>query len=94
MRYQSTVLLLAAAAVATASPLGDLSPRADAGTSQFTSDATFKSAMLAETNLFRKQHNATAVTWDSTLASFAQKYIQPCNFEHSVSSLFIHQSML
>lgn len=44
----------------------------------------FQSSVLNSTNYFRAQHQAQAVTWDATLADFAQNYAQGCDFKHSV----------
>lgn len=48
----------------------------------------FTSAMLNSTNVYRREHNATAVTWNDTLASFAKGYLDKaasdsCKFAHS-----------
>ena len=53
---------------------------------QYVSDSTFESAILNSTNLYRSQHNATALTYNDTLADFAQNYSSGCRFEHSVGS--------
>jgi uncharacterized protein YkwD len=47
--------------------------------------SSLATAVLNSTNVYRTQHNVPPVTWDSTLADFAQTYAQTCNFEHSVS---------
>ncbi|KAI2641005.1 PR-1-like protein [Xylaria nigripes] len=46
----------------------------------------FTSAILNSTNHYRKAHNATAVTWHATLATFAKTYLSRdanCDFKHS-----------
>lgn len=44
----------------------------------------FRDAVLNSTNLYRTQHEANAVKWDDSLASFAQDHADGCDFEHSV----------
>ncbi|KAL1881279.1 hypothetical protein Daus18300_001131 [Diaporthe australafricana] len=74
-----TVTITAAPSIASTAP-------------QFTDTALFKSAILNSTNVFRSQHNATAVTWNNTLSSFASSYLasmgssspdSECDFAHS-----------
>lgn len=48
----------------------------------------FTSAVLNSTNTYRAQHNASSLTWNATLASFAASYLEAaqkddCKFEHS-----------
>ncbi|KAI7776483.1 Cell wall protein PRY3 [Diaporthe eres] len=61
---------------------------------QFTDTALFTSAILNSTNVFRSQHNASAVTWNTTLSAFASSYLasmgpespdsgSECDFAHS-----------
>jgi uncharacterized protein YkwD len=52
---------------------------------QWKTTASFASAILNSTNSFRGQHNASAVSWNSTLASFAAAYLVrgDCRFQHS-----------
>lgn len=61
---------------------------------QFTDTALFTSAILNSTNVYRAEHNATAVTWNHTLASYATSYLNSmgaqspdsgseCDFAHS-----------
>ncbi|KAF2810291.1 PR-1-like protein, partial [Mytilinidion resinicola] len=48
------------------------------------SDANdFKKAVLNSTNTYRAQHNASALTWNNSLATFAAKWGGACVFEHS-----------
>jgi uncharacterized protein YkwD len=56
---------------------------ADTSTTQYTSDSAFESTILNITNIYRKQHNASALTWNDTLADAAADWSQKCNFEHS-----------
>lgn len=61
---------------------------------QFTNTDLFTSAILNSTNVFRSQHDASAVTWNSTLSAFASSYLasmgsqssetgSECDFAHS-----------
>jgi hypothetical protein len=53
---------------------------------QFTDTQQFTSAILNSTNFYRGQHNATALTYNETLAAFAAEYLEAdenCTFEHS-----------
>lgn len=52
---------------------------------QWKSTDTFTSAILNSTNFYRKEHNATDVKWNKTLANFATDYLgkSDCKFEHS-----------
>ncbi|KAK8146875.1 hypothetical protein G3M48_002478 [Beauveria asiatica] len=48
----------------------------------------FTSAMLNSTNTYRRQHNASSLEWNATLASFASSYLadaarKDCKFAHS-----------
>ena len=47
----------------------------------------FRDAVLNSTNLYRAQHQANAVKWDDSLASYAQDHADHCKFAHSVSSI-------
>ncbi|KAH8776729.1 CAP domain-containing protein [Diaporthe sp. PMI_573] len=61
---------------------------------QFTDTALFTSAILNSTNFYRSEHNVSAVTWNSTLSTFASSYLasmgaespesgSECDFSHS-----------
>ncbi|KAI1347510.1 PR-1-like protein [Xylaria sp. FL0043] len=55
----------------------------------FADDKSFTSAILNSTNVYRANYNASAVTWNDTLASFAGAYLfsdavgADCKFAHS-----------
>ena len=53
----------------------------------YTQDDLFKTTILNVTNTYRKQHNATALKWNNTLADFAKDWSKKCEFEHSVCGL-------
>jgi uncharacterized protein YkwD len=46
----------------------------------------FRDAVLNSTNLYRSQHQANALKWDKSLASYAHDHAKDCKFAHSVSS--------
>ena len=46
----------------------------------------FRDAVLNSTNLYRSHHQANALKWDPSLASYAQNHADDCKFAHSVSS--------
>jgi len=50
----------------------------------YTDDNEFKDAVLNVTNTYRKQHNATALRWNESLADGAGTWSERCVFEHSV----------
>jgi len=62
------------------------------GTMAYTGTA-FGSAVLNSTNYFRAQHQASALTWNTTLAQYAQDYAQKCLWQHSVGFHFIYPLM-
>lgn len=47
----------------------------------------FKSAVLNSTNYFRAQHQAKPLTWNNTLAEYAQHHARQCIWEHSVRTI-------
>jgi hypothetical protein len=51
----------------------------------YTSDADFENTTLAAHNFYRAEHNASALTWNTTSATYAAKWAGNCNFVHSVS---------
>ncbi|CAK7210984.1 hypothetical protein SEUCBS140593_001014 [Sporothrix eucalyptigena] len=53
---------------------------------EYVSDQLFTSAILNSTNFFRREHNATAAIWNTTIAHFADEYLAndtDCTFAHS-----------
>ncbi|KAI0097918.1 CAP domain-containing protein [Nemania sp. FL0031] len=56
---------------------------------EYVNNATFTSAILNSTNVYRAAHNASAITWNTTLESFASSYLasdavgDDCTFAHS-----------
>lgn len=51
--------------------------------------SAIQDAVLNSTNYYRAQHQANAISWDDSLASYAQNYAQKCIWQHSVSSYLI-----
>lgn len=52
---------------------------------QFVSDSLFQETILNSTNFYRKEHNATELKYNSSLADFATDYLfsRPCEMKHS-----------
>ncbi|KAF2033908.1 PR-1-like protein, partial [Setomelanomma holmii] len=50
---------------------------------QYTDDELFREVVLNVTNTFRRQHNATSLAWNDTLANAAKDWSDECGFEHS-----------
>src|SRR3954468_24264251 len=47
-------------------------------TRAYTNSENLQANILNSTNLYRYEHNATALTWNSSLASFAQSWASHC----------------
>jgi uncharacterized protein YkwD len=47
----------------------------------------FTDAVLNSTNQYRSQHEASALKWNKTLASYAQDHADGCEMKHTVSPL-------
>ncbi|RSL39895.1 hypothetical protein CEP53_013733 [Fusarium sp. AF-6] len=53
---------------------------------EWKTDKTFTSAILNSTNFYRAEHNASELSWNDTLETFATDYLDSnddCKFEHS-----------
>ncbi|CAO2648709.1 Nn.00g096580.m01.CDS01 [Neocucurbitaria sp. VM-36] len=50
---------------------------------EYTNDDAFRESILNVTNTYRKEHNATGLEWNETLAEFAGEWGEGCRFEHS-----------
>lgn len=59
---------------------------------EYLNDTAFRDAILNATNTYRKQHNASALVWNTTLEDFAEKVSEGCVFEHSVCIFDSHYS--
>lgn len=53
----------------------------------YTNPAIFEDDILNQTNYYRRQHNASALIWNDTLATYANNWAEPCNWKHSVQIL-------
>jgi uncharacterized protein YkwD len=77
MQFPSFASLLILAAPCLALVLRDTS------STQYTDDKAFQDTVLNITNSYRQQHNASALTWNDTLADTAKEWAEKCGFEHS-----------
>lgn len=54
---------------------------------EYVSEKLFQSAILNSTNFFRREHNASDIVWNKTIADFAANYLsekdKDCTFAHS-----------
>ncbi|KAK0622290.1 Protein PRY1 [Lasiodiplodia hormozganensis] len=81
LRHTSTITVVqtiyasAAVATATASVTTD--------EHSYTDDAVFDNTVLDITNTVRQNYNASALSWNDTLADYAQAWSEGCKFEHS-----------
>lgn len=51
---------------------------------QWKNDKIFKEEIMNSTNTYRADHNATDLSWNKTLATFAANFLgKSCTFEHS-----------
>ncbi|KAF2876845.1 CAP domain-containing protein, partial [Massariosphaeria phaeospora] len=50
---------------------------------QYTDDAAFRKTVLDVSNTYRRQHNATRLRWNESLAEYAREWSAGCVFEHS-----------
>lgn len=62
---------------------------AQEASAEYTDDDVFQQAVLNVTNTYRKQHNATSLAWNESLAEYAKEWSERCEFEHSVSVIFL-----
>ncbi|KAI1313937.1 PR-1-like protein [Xylaria venustula] len=80
--FTKPIISKATTSTITASPTPSASP-------DYTDDETFTSAILNSTDVYRKEHNASSISWNDTLASFAKDYLSSdavgdsCKFAHS-----------
>ncbi|OLN86987.1 Repressed by EFG1 protein 1 [Colletotrichum chlorophyti] len=77
--------LISAQDVATTITVGPPSPTSEP---EWNSDETFTSAVLNSTNFYRGEHHASDLSWNDTLAEFADDYLDDmpgdsCDFSHS-----------
>ncbi|KAL9076770.1 MAG: hypothetical protein Q9161_000755 [Pseudevernia consocians] len=67
----------------TSSPSSPTSTDPSSSSAQYTSDPTFESTILNSTNTYRANYNATALTWNVSLATYAASWASECHFTHS-----------
>jgi hypothetical protein len=77
-----TILLVCSALIQFSAAEGD--QQQQQASSEYTDDNDFRDTILNVTNTYRKQHNATALRWNQSLADGAEKWSKRCVFEHSV----------
>ena len=58
-------------------------PTSAAASPQYTNLSELQTSVLNSTNTYRRQHNATALSWNTTLAAYAQSQVSACQFAHS-----------
>ncbi|QSS54757.1 hypothetical protein I7I53_02415 [Histoplasma capsulatum var. duboisii H88] len=51
----------------------------------YASDRVFQNTILTITNRYRREHNATALTWNRTLESSSRRWARQCHWAHSTS---------
>ncbi|KAE8152409.1 CAP domain-containing protein [Aspergillus avenaceus] len=49
----------------------------------YTSTNVFKDTVLATSNTYRKEHNASNLVWNETLTKYAKNWAEGCKWEHS-----------
>ncbi|EED18728.1 extracellular SCP domain protein Pry1, putative [Talaromyces stipitatus ATCC 10500] len=60
-----------------------VTPSAAPVSPSYTNPELFEYDILNQTNYYRRQHNATGVIWNDTLATYAKQWAKPCNWKHS-----------
>lgn len=81
-----TLLSLPTTTLATTTTTTHLQRRQDSPTptsTEYTDDTAFQSAILTTTNLYRRQHNASQLAWNESLAATAKEWSDACAFKHS-----------
>lgn len=79
-----SISLLARLASAQSTIVVTVGPTIPTNAPEFVNEATFTSAILNSTNVYRTEHNASDVVWNSTLEDYASDYLDStCDFEHS-----------
>ncbi|KAH0559393.1 hypothetical protein GP486_004087, partial [Trichoglossum hirsutum] len=80
-----SLCVLAATTVATSASTVIITVPATAPTESptYTDDKNFQKAIIDTHNLFRNEHNASALGWNDTLAKFGANWTIACEFNHS-----------
>ena len=79
-----SLLLLVPSTLAAVSTITVTSAAPVSTSSSYTNDADFQSQILAATNFYRMEQDVAAVTWNASIAAYAQKWSDACVFKHSV----------
>jgi len=75
----NTVLAATSTIVITATGSGAAMPTS----TSYSSDTDFEHDMLTAHNFYRGEHNASALTWNATSATYATSWAGNCEFKHS-----------
>jgi hypothetical protein len=51
----------------------------------YTSPEIFKDVVLSASNTYRRDHNASQLSWNETLTTYAKHWAEGCKWKHSVS---------
>ncbi|KAL4866080.1 CAP domain-containing protein [Aspergillus spectabilis] len=78
----TVIVTITATATATTPTTENTSPKVLHDPS-YMSSTLFKSSILTTTNTYRTAHNASSLTWNETLASYAKKWAESCDWAHS-----------
>lgn len=62
------------------------SPTPSPASPSYTDPKRLEQDALDNTNYYRSQYNASALTWNDTLANYAQRWSDQCHWAHSVRS--------
>ncbi|CAJ2500770.1 Uu.00g036230.m01.CDS01 [Anthostomella pinea] len=77
-------ILALAALAASQTVVVTVGPSIPSQAPEFVDQATFTSAILNSTNVYRAEHNASDVRWNQTLQDYASDYLDStCDFKHS-----------
>ncbi|KAL7919613.1 CAP domain-containing protein [Trichoderma austrokoningii] len=81
-----TLILSAGFSSSTAIVTITAAPAIPSNVPSYSISSSFTSAILNSTNTYRRQHNASSLSWNTTLEKFATSYLQSdttCDFAHS-----------
>ncbi|PTB38129.1 hypothetical protein M441DRAFT_60410 [Trichoderma asperellum CBS 433.97] len=82
----NTLILSAALSSSTVIVTITAAPAIPSNEPSFSIPSSFTSAILNSTNTYRRQYNASSLSWNTTLEKFATSYLQSdttCRFAHS-----------
>ncbi|KAH7077432.1 CAP domain-containing protein [Paraphoma chrysanthemicola] len=77
------ILLVSLVSITSAQQQQNSTSGSGSGSTQYTDDKLFQEAVLNVTNTYRRQHNATGLVWNETLADVARSWSEGCVFGHS-----------